>query len=185
MVEETRFEQSLKTIAAMSGRRAALRSVGATGMALLTALGVTSVGAAKQDHGKRRRQDDHRAQAERKKRGRRGPAGPTGPTGPTGGGPGAGGTGPTGPTGASGAVSVVMGPLEFFDVDEASNNDALSSCSAGSTAISANVGITNTHCVILFSGQNNTGTAWLLSVGCPDGESSNQNSVEAICLVTA
>jgi hypothetical protein len=97
-MDGTRFGRHLKAIAEMSGRRDALRSLSAAGMAMLAALGLVSAGGAKKKHHR-----NNGPQAEGKK-GKRGPTGPTGPTGPAGGGTGAGSTGPTGPTGPTGAA---------------------------------------------------------------------------------
>jgi hypothetical protein len=95
-MDETRFERPMKAIAEPSGRRAALRSLSAAGMALLAAFGLVDAADAKKKH--------HRGKGPRAegKRGKPGPTGPTGPTGPASGGTGAGSTGPTGPTGPTG-----------------------------------------------------------------------------------
>jgi hypothetical protein len=50
-MEETQFDQSVKVLANAAGRRDALRSLGAAGMALLTALGVTDAAARKHSDG--------------------------------------------------------------------------------------------------------------------------------------
>jgi hypothetical protein len=115
-VDEIQFDESQRVPGGPAGRRDALRTVGAAGMALLAALGLVQGSPAK----KNRRRDGksnkkNQTQAERKGggKGKPGPTGPTGPTGPAGGGTGAGttgATGPTGPTGPAGAASQVTGP---------------------------------------------------------------------------
>jgi hypothetical protein len=106
----TRFDQSLQLLAGATGRRDAVRSLGAIGTALLAALGLRGA-QAKNNHGGGGKggggnNQKDRAQAERKRKGKKKPGspGPTGPTGPTGpaNGP-AGNQGPTGPTGPAGA----------------------------------------------------------------------------------
>jgi hypothetical protein len=98
-----------------AGRRTALRSISAAGVALLAALGLTDGSGARKNTRRKNDKDQKHAQAEGKGggKGKRGPTGPTGPTGPAGGGTGAGATGatgPTGPTGPGGAASLVTGP---------------------------------------------------------------------------
>jgi hypothetical protein len=111
-MDVTRIEQTDPPLGGAAGRRDALRSLSAAGMALLAALGLATSGESKKNNGgnnhKRRDHDKNRdqrkSQAEKKGggKGKPGPTGPTGPTGPAGGGTGAGSTGPTGPTGAQG-----------------------------------------------------------------------------------
>jgi hypothetical protein len=111
-VNETQLGSPMQTLENSTGRRGVLRSLGAVGMALLTAIGLAESGAADKAnrHGGNARHHNRNhgsdsAGAEKKKKGAKpgptGPAGPTGPTGPAGGG--AGTEGPTGPTGPSGA----------------------------------------------------------------------------------
>jgi hypothetical protein len=121
VMAENRFDDSLKLLTAAAGRRAAVRSLGATGLALLTALGLAETAAKKQGNGNRSKGGRDR----KRKRDRGGqPAGPAappdeasdegtgddvaaeflfrrGPTGPT---------GPTGPRGETGAASTLAGP---------------------------------------------------------------------------
>jgi hypothetical protein len=115
-VEETRvdqLEQPSYSIIGVAGRRDALRSLSAAGMALLAALGLAEAGEAKKNkHNGSGNNHKKRAQAEKKGggKGKPGPTGPTGPTGPAGGGTGDGATGPTGPTGPVGQ-SGLAGPV--------------------------------------------------------------------------
>jgi hypothetical protein len=89
-MDGARFDQSLKIHASSAGRRHALRSLGAAGMALLVGLGLTDGGDARkaknQDGDKGHRPGDAHAdgKGKGKGKGKRGPAGPAGPTGPTG-----------------------------------------------------------------------------------------------------
>jgi hypothetical protein len=106
-MDENRVDQSPKAAPVFGGRRNALRSLSAAGMALLAAIGLAEAGEAKKNkhHGGG---NNHRKQAQAagkkggKGKSKPGPTGPTGPTGPAGGGTGAGSTGPTGPTGLAG-----------------------------------------------------------------------------------
>jgi hypothetical protein len=134
-MDETKFDRSLKTIAEFTGRRDALRSLGAAGMAALATLGIAS-GEAKKNRGNggNHHQNDQRARAEKKGGGgKRGPTGPTGPTGPAGGGTGAGATGPTGPTGpaASSLPKVKLSDLVQASLEAIATVD----CDAGWHAI--------------------------------------------------
>lgn len=191
-MDERRLERSLQAIVEQPGRRDALRSLGAAGVALLAAVGLAGGGEAKKHKGNGgNHQHEHRPQAEKKGgKGKRGPIGPTGPTGPAGGGTGAGATGPTGPTGDTGAtgasatVSVVYGSYVEFDVPTGDEDDGASQCPAGSTAISASIFVSNPRCGIRVSGQLD-GNSWLLDINCPAGESSVGNFLQAICLQTA
>jgi hypothetical protein len=105
-MDETRVDQSRQTLGAASGRRDALRSLSAAGMALLVTLGLADGSEAKKKKGgntnNNANQERHKNHGHKRKKGERGAAGPTGPTGPAGGGTGAGETGPTGPTGSQG-----------------------------------------------------------------------------------
>jgi hypothetical protein len=89
-MDGTHFDQSLKVLAPSAGRRHALRSLSAAGMALLIGLGLADGGDARkaktQDGGNRHRPGDAHAdgKGKGKGKGKRGPAGPAGPTGPTG-----------------------------------------------------------------------------------------------------
>jgi hypothetical protein len=117
-MDETHVVQQMTAAPSNSGRRDAFRTVGATAMALLAALGLAQGSDAKKKHKKHGGENNHqnRTQAAGKKskgKSKPGPTGPTGPTGPAGGGTGAGATGPTGPTGSVGpigAASQVTGP---------------------------------------------------------------------------
>ncbi len=129
-MDVTRIEQTDPPLGGAAGRRDALRSLSAAGMALLAALGLANGGDAKKQNNHKNRdsdsnRDQRKSQSEGKNRGGKrkpGPPGPTGPAGPAGGGTGAGSTGPTGPTGAqgntgetgpegpAGAASQVTGP---------------------------------------------------------------------------
>jgi hypothetical protein len=61
IMEETRFDRSLQAIADLSGRRDALRSLGAAGMGLLATLGLASgSGEAKGQQSKRRNDAHHK-----------------------------------------------------------------------------------------------------------------------------
>src|SRR5262245_31933912 len=106
-MDELEREWSLPTIADRSGRRNALRSLSAAGMALLAALGLAGGGEAIKN---KNRHNPNRGQAERKRgggRGKPGPTGPTGPTGPAGNGESViGPTGPIRPTGEIGPVGI-------------------------------------------------------------------------------
>ena len=129
-MDETRFNATVKVLADATDRRYALRVVGAAGMALLAALGLSDVAAKKRGggggKGGGKKQRNHNRNRDRNKRAQDqqeqapvsveiGPPGglptplqgPTGPTGPTGlrGDTGAASTAP-GPTGATGP----MGP---------------------------------------------------------------------------
>jgi hypothetical protein len=193
-VDESRIEESSPGMA--SGRRDALRSLSAAGMALLAAIGLAEGSEAKRNGGKSKNKgagaEHHKRRGHRRKKGKRGssgPSGPTGPSGPSGGTGGAGvsgATGPTGPrgdtgaTGASAAVSIVMGPQVSFA--SSPSNSAISECPAGSTPISANIGIVNELCGITAS-EVSAETGWRLAIRCPDGGSSI-NAVQAICLQT-
>jgi hypothetical protein len=104
----TRFDGSVQTLASIAGRRDALRSISAGGMALLATLGLANGGEAtkkRHHHGGSKKHKPGGAHAEGKKgKGKPGPTGPTGPTGPAGGGSGAGSTGPTGAKGNIGSA---------------------------------------------------------------------------------
>jgi hypothetical protein len=104
-MDEPQPDQHVNALAGPSGRRTALRSLSAAGMALLATLGLTTGSEAKKkkNNGGKNNKNNH-PQAEKKGggKGKPGPTGPTGPTGPAGGGTGAGSTGPTGPTGPVG-----------------------------------------------------------------------------------
>jgi hypothetical protein len=116
------FNQSLKVLTSSAGRRYALRSLSAAGMALLVGRGLANGGDARnrtskhQDAGKGQQQGDAHADGKGKgngkgKRGPTGPAGPTGPTGPANGGTGnQGPTGPTGPAGRAPSSVIRFGP---------------------------------------------------------------------------
>jgi hypothetical protein len=119
-MDEATIDQSVKTLAAGAGRRAALRSLGSAAMALLAALGATKAVAKPSGPGGKQPKDRHRrdrpspaVDAEKKTRAKVGPTGPTGPRGPAGSGVGptgaTGPTGPTGPTGRQGATGL-QGP---------------------------------------------------------------------------
>jgi hypothetical protein len=118
----TRFDQSLQLLAGATGRRDAVRSLGAIGTALLAALGFAHVASADQRHTdgghdhKHQGQDRHRNRNRNGDRQRnRGNAGPKGPDGtvqaarkrPAKRGP----TGPTGPAGSTLATRRVSSPL--------------------------------------------------------------------------
>lgn len=123
-MDESRFDDSVKVLAESTGRRAALRSFGATGMALLVTLGLADAAAKNKGNtgggkgGGKGRGKNHRKDGA--KRSAKQPAGPQtpasegdggvqaekndkkdGPTGPI---------GPTGPQGETGAASTVPGP---------------------------------------------------------------------------
>jgi hypothetical protein len=82
-MDATRFDRSIHTLAQATGRRGAMRSLSANGLALLAALGLAEVSAKAPHTG-----DEDRVQADgrgmKKRKTKRGPAGPAGPAGPTG-----------------------------------------------------------------------------------------------------
>jgi hypothetical protein len=184
-MDETRLEQvepPSHATTGLAGRRDALRSLSAAGMALLATIGLTHGGEAKnknKNHGGGNDRKD-RGQAERRGGGGKskpGPTGPTGPTGPAGGGTGAGSTGPTGPTGArgitgntgsmgpagpAGAASQVTGPTGRMGPTGATGP------SAPTPTISVVAGAT----FIVNSGSFNGGTAT-----CPAGTTAIAGSV--------
>jgi hypothetical protein len=110
IVDETRFDESVKVLANATDRRDALHSLGAAGMALLAALGLRDAAAKKNDNGGGqgggKKQPNHSRNRDRKRRAQdrherapisaevgppgglptplQGPTGPTGPTGPEG-----------------------------------------------------------------------------------------------------
>lgn len=194
-MNEQRFDEAINETAEPPGRRKALRALSATGMALLTVMGLGSAAESKK---KRRRREHDRAgepQAEGKK-GKRGPAGPAGPTGPTGpagislGGGATGPTGPTGPrgvigpTGASGPVRVVYGQKVIVDVPPGYEQTGDSRCPAGSTPVGASIFIGNSaFCTMSTSMQ--LGDSWRITLMCPSNHASPENTIQAICLVTS
>ncbi len=114
-MDASRFDRSVKAVAAGAGRRDALRSLGTATMALLAALGLADTAAVeKHSKGNKKTKDFRRGDrpsgrvgAEKKKKAKPGPPGPTGPagsTGPTGGGDSA--TGPAGPSGPTGPTGL-------------------------------------------------------------------------------
>jgi hypothetical protein len=141
-MDAARIDQSPKVLACAAGRRHALRSLGAAGMALLAGLGLSDGGDARkaktQDGGKGHRPGDARADGKGKgtgkgKRGPAGPAGPTGPTGPANGPNGSQGpTGPTGPTGPAPTSIIRFGPEEQTT---GSFLQSIAECQAGEHAV--------------------------------------------------
>jgi len=111
-MDEPQPDQHVSALAGPSGRRTALRSLSAAGMALLATLGLTSGSDAKKKknnggkNNKNANQEHHRNRGHKRKKGERGAQGPSGPTGAAG----SGVTGPTGPTGAMGDIGST-GPL--------------------------------------------------------------------------
>ena len=106
-MDPTRFDAALRTFAVSTGRRDAVRSLGALGLGALGALGLSDAAGAEGKRRKKRRgpQRNQKESASRsvgaeakkkKKKPKPGPAGSAGPTGPT---------GSTGPTGAIDAAS--------------------------------------------------------------------------------
>jgi hypothetical protein len=115
-MEENRVDQSSKDSTVIAGRRDALRSLSALGMAVLTTIGLGEGSDAKKNS--RKNKNEHANQERHQNHGhkrQKGEQGPTGPTGPAGSGPG-GETGPTGPAGpqgdagTEGPASQVTGP---------------------------------------------------------------------------
>jgi hypothetical protein len=112
------LDQSLKVLTSAAGRRYALRSLGAAGMALLVGSGLANGGDARNRRSKHQDGDKGQQPGEAhadgkdkgKGKGKRGPAGPAGPTGPTG--PANGPTGPTGPSGPARASVIRFGAEE-------------------------------------------------------------------------
>jgi hypothetical protein len=78
-MNEYRFDRSRQSLARASGRRGAVRALGASGLALLAALGFADA-SARESH-KGGVQADGKGKKRKAKRGPTGPAGPAGPAG--------------------------------------------------------------------------------------------------------
>lgn len=183
-MDESRIEQSSPVMT--GGRRDALRSLSAAGMAVLAALGLAEAGEAKKNKNNGGGNNHKkRAQAEKKRGGggksKPGPTGPTGPTGPAGGGTGAGATGPTGPTGAQGNVGSTgpegpAGPLPAVTQVEGNIAQCASGvtlcrstqCPSGAVAIGGGFTTTEDDAFLNSSRRNgNFDNFWDVCVGCP------------------
>jgi hypothetical protein len=79
-MDATRFDRSIQTMSQATGRRGAVRSLGAGGLALLAALGLADASARESRKGGV--QADGKGKKKRKTK--RGPTGPAGPAGPAG-----------------------------------------------------------------------------------------------------
>jgi hypothetical protein len=76
-----------------------------------------------------------------------------------------------------------------FNVDAGGNNGDSARCAAGSAVVSGVYTMTNPKCapvIVGFDFVEAGGTSgWQLTVQCPPGESSANNTVQALCLVGA
>ncbi len=194
-MDETRveqLEQPSHAITGVSGRRVALRSLSAAGMALLATLGLAQGGEAKKKNNGDGNHHKDRGQAEKKRggggRGKPGPTGPTGPTGPAGDGESV--TGPTGPTGPQGpqgstgptgpqfTVTRVTGAQ--FQVGPSSSNSGTATCPAGRVAIGGGLTRVGNDCILSQSTRTNAQT-WSVTVACQAAQMASITP-EVICL---
>jgi hypothetical protein len=177
---ESPFDQSVKTLADSAGRREALRSLSAAGMALLAALGLANGSTARKHQHHGANHHPQQAHAEKKGKGK----GKSGPTGPAGGGTGAGATGPAGPTGPKGNTgnSGPAGPTgpaastptitvmdgDSFDVPAGDTKEGDASCPPGAFGIDGTLFVDNTLCFVtsIYASDERT---YFFRVRCPTG----------------
>ncbi len=157
-MNEDRIDAPPQTLARATGRRSALLSLGAAGVALPAALGLNAAAAKDKKHGggkgRKNQKPKGRQGGEREQgvtaqeapdnvgppgglpvHGPTGPAGPTGPTGPQGEGGSQGATGPEGPRGADSQVTGPPGPTGPATAGGVASDEVLVGIGQGTTSL--------------------------------------------------
>ena len=140
-------------------RRQVLRTMSAAGAAVLGILGLSAAAPARKAKGEKKK----------KKNGAAGPAGPVGQPGPP------------GPPGAAAAISIVLGPEILFSVPDGSLGEGKAPCPDGAVALGPIFLLYNSGCHVSASNPVRV-TSWALEVLCPNGQSSPDNTLRAVCL---
>jgi hypothetical protein len=79
--------------------------------------------------------------------------------------------------------SLGSGEETIFTVGGGAEEEGISSCPAGSRAVSGTFFVGNVNCAVIeFAAVDNAFDGWKLTVRCPAGEDSDVNAVVAICI---